>query len=43
VPKEIEFQTRPKIVPGVIRRAVEEDVPAGFVLADAASGGDTKF
>jgi len=43
VPEEIGFETRPEIAPGLIRRAVEEDVPAGVVLADAAYGSDTKF
>jgi len=43
VPEEIGFETRPEIALGLIRRAVEEDVPAGVVLADAAYGSDTKF
>ena len=43
VPEEIEFETKPEIALGLIRRAVEEDVPTGVVLADAAYGSDTKF
>jgi SRSO17 transposase len=43
VPEEIAFETRPEIALGLIRRAVEEDVPTGVVLADAAYGSDTKF
>ncbi len=43
VPEEITFETKPEIALGLIRRAVEEDVPVGVVLADAAYGSDTKF
>lgn len=43
VPKGIEFETKPEIALGMIRRAVEEEVPVGVVLADAAYGSDTKF
>jgi SRSO17 transposase len=43
VPEEIEFQTKPEMTLGMIRLAVEEDVPVGVVLADAAYGSDTKF
>jgi len=43
VPEEIEFQTKPEMALGMIRRAVEEDALAGVVLADAAYGADTKF
>lgn len=39
MPEEIEFETRPEIALGLIRRAVEEDVPAGVVLADASGTG----
>ena len=43
VPEDIGFETEPEIALGLNRRAVEEDVPAGVVLADAAYGSDTKF
>lgn len=43
VPEEVEFETKPEIALGLIRRAVEEAVPMGVVLADAAYGSDTKF
>lgn len=43
VPEQIEFETKPEIALGLIRRAVEEGVPVGAVLADAAYGNDTKF
>jgi SRSO17 transposase len=44
VPEEIEFETKPEIALGMIRRTVEEgDVTAGVVLADAGYGSDTKF
>jgi SRSO17 transposase len=32
---QVEFQTKPQIATTQIRRAVEEDVPHGVVLADA--------
>jgi SRSO17 transposase len=43
VPEEIQFQTKPQIALDQIRRAVEQDVPRGVVLADAAYGMDSKF
>jgi SRSO17 transposase len=43
VPEEIQFETKPEIALGMIRRVVEEDVPVGVVLADAGYGSDTKF
>jgi SRSO17 transposase len=43
VPTEISFQTKPDIVPGQIRSLVNEDVPRGVVLADAAYGNDNNF
>src|SRR5580658_7596655 len=36
VPKEIEFQTKPAIALAQIRQAMEQKVPVGVVLADAA-------
>ncbi len=43
VPKEISFQTKPDIALGQIRSLVNEDVPRGVVLADAAYGNDNGF
>ncbi len=43
VPKEIRFQTKPEIALGHIRSLVNEDVPRGVVLADAAYGNDGGF
>jgi len=43
VPEEIEFLTKPEIALLQITAAVEQGVPAGVVLADAAYGNDSKF
>jgi SRSO17 transposase len=43
VPEEIAFQTKPEIALEQIRRALEDDVPVGVVLADAAYGNGTAF
>src|SRR5665213_3476737 len=43
VPKEISFQTKPDIALEQIRSLVNEDVPRGVVLADAAYGNDNDF
>ena len=43
VPKEISFQTKPDIALAQIRSLVNEDVPRGVVLADAAYGDDCAF
>jgi len=43
VPEEVGFQTKPEIAVGMIGKALEEGVPAGVVLADAAYGSDTRF
>jgi SRSO17 transposase len=43
VPAEITFQTKPKIAIDQIRQAVDQGVPRGVVLADAAYGSDTDF
>src|ERR1039458_6696978 len=43
VPKEVSFQTKPDIALGQIRSLVNEDVPRGVVLADAAYGDDSGF
>ena len=43
VPAAIQFQTKPRIALDRIRQAVEQDVPRGVVLADAAYGMDRQF
>jgi SRSO17 transposase len=43
VPKEISFQTKPDIALAQIRSLVNEDLPRGVVLADAAYGDDCAF
>ncbi|EQD29968.1 ISXo8 transposase, partial [mine drainage metagenome] len=43
VPKEVKFQTKPEIELNQIRWLVNEDVPRGVVLADAAYGNDNGF
>jgi SRSO17 transposase len=43
ISKEISFQTKPEIALGQIRSLVNEDVPRGVVLADAAYGNDNGF
>ncbi len=42
-PKKIGFQTKPAVALDMIRRAVDDGVPAPLVPADAASGNDAKF
>jgi SRSO17 transposase len=43
IPDTIAFQTKPQIALAQIRQAVEEAVPAGAVLADAAYGNEMQF
>jgi SRSO17 transposase len=43
VPEETQFQTKPEIALGQIRRARERGIPEGVVLADAGYGNDTGF
>jgi SRSO17 transposase len=43
VPEEITFQSKPEIAIGQIRRAVEQKVPVGVVLADAGYGNGMPF
>jgi SRSO17 transposase len=43
IPETITFQTKPQIALAQIRQAVQEQVPAGPVLADAAYGNDAQF
>jgi SRSO17 transposase len=43
IPEEIAFQTKPAIAIEQMRQAVEQKVPGGVVLADAAYGNSTQF
>jgi len=43
VPEGIEFQTKPEIALQQIRKAVEQKIPVGVVLADAGYGNGTPF
>src|SRR4051794_10886087 len=43
VPEEIEFQTKPQIALDQIRNAVNDAVPRGVVVADAAYGTNGRF
>src|SRR6266702_4590599 len=43
IPPEISFQTKPKLALQQIRTALDREIPAAPVLADAAYGNDTGF
>jgi SRSO17 transposase len=43
IPSDIKFQTKPQIALDQIRQALQEGVPGGAVLVDAAYGSDTHF
>ena len=43
IPEEIQFQTKPQIALAQIKKAVEEEVARGVVLADAGYGVDGRF
>jgi SRSO17 transposase len=43
IPEDIQFRTKPEIALAQIRQAVEDGVPVGPVLADAAYGNDSGF
>jgi SRSO17 transposase len=43
IPEAIEFQTKPAIALEQMRQAIEQKVPVGVVLADAAYGNGTQF
>lgn len=43
IPEEISFATKPQIALEQIRRAKNDGVPCGVVVADAAYGNDTSF
>jgi SRSO17 transposase len=43
IPEEIQFQTKPQIALAQIKKAVEEEVTRGVVVADAGYGVDGRF
>jgi SRSO17 transposase len=43
VPEGVDFQTKPELALGMIRRAVEDGVPKGVVLGDSAYGTSKDF
>jgi SRSO17 transposase len=43
IPEEIQFQTKPQIALDQIRRATEQEVPRGVIVADAGYGNDSQF
>jgi SRSO17 transposase len=43
VPDRVSFLTKPQMALAMMRKALEERVPVGVVLADAAYGNDSKF
>ena len=43
IPPEIRFQTKPEIALQQIRTALDREIPAAPVLADAGYGNDTGF
>ncbi len=42
-PEEVEFQTKPEIALGMMKRAINEGVPVGVVLPRAGYGAGTRF
>ena len=43
VPDDVVFETKPAIALGLLKQALAQDIPHGFVLADAGYGSDTGF
>ena len=43
IPNEIEFRTKPELALSMIRRAVDDDLPRGIVLADTGYGNSCAF
>jgi SRSO17 transposase len=43
IPDEVQFQTKPELALDLIRRALDDHVPRGLVLADAAYGSSRDF
>jgi SRSO17 transposase len=43
IPDDVVFATKPAIALGLLKQALAEKAPPGFVLTDAAYGADTAF
>ena len=43
IPDEVKFQTKPELALQMIHRAVDDELPRGVVLADAAYGSSAEF
>jgi len=43
VPEDVTFKTKTDIALGLVKQALEENVPRGVILADAGYGADTAF
>lgn len=43
IPKDVQFKTKPELALAMIRRAVEDGVPRGVLLADSAYGTSSAF
>lgn len=43
IPDEVQFQTKPELALGMIERALDDKLPKGVVLADAAYGTSSAF
>ena len=43
IPDDVEFKTKPQLAVDMIRRAVEDDIPKGVLLADAGYGTSSEF
>lgn len=43
IPDDILFRTKPAIALGLLKQALADDVPPGFVLTDGGYGVDTAF
>jgi SRSO17 transposase len=43
IPEDVEFKTKPELALDLMRRAVDDDVPRGVVLADSAYGSSRDF
>jgi len=43
IPDDVEFKTKPELAIDLLRRALDDDVPPGLVLADSAYGSSRDF
>lgn len=43
IPDEVEFKTKPQLATDMLRRAIENGIPPGVVLADSAYGSSSAF